>query len=369
VEYRKTKIVQNGWLKALRRVTWPRLAKSNPLRVADLFSGCGGLTLGAFFAASELGRGLVVDFAVDNWDSAVNVYRRNFGHLSKSIVCDDISKMAKLDIEELDVLLAGPPCQGHSDLNNATRRSDPRNELYMAPVTFALRNRPKVVLIENVPSVVHSKQDVVGRAERALVGAGYACTQLILDVSSLGIPQRRKRHLLVASRIHETIELEGLRHHLGLAKCEPRLIDFLEDLQDLSDDVDPMLTVTRVSQVNRERISYLFDQELYDLPDSLRPPCHRDKSHSYSSMYGRMKPNLPAQTITSGFGSMGQGRFVHPTRQRMLTAREALRIQGFPDYFEFAGIRHISMLRDMIANAVPPAVSTAVISHLFKAKN
>ena len=84
------------------------------------------------------------------------------------------------------------------------------------------------------------------------------------------------------------------------------------------------------------------------------------------SMYGRMHGNKPAQTLTSGFGSMGQGRYVHPTERRLLTPHEAARIQGLPDFFDFSAVRAISALREMIANAVPPQFTAALISQMFR---
>lgn len=97
----------------------------------------------------------------------------------------------------------------------------------------------------------------------------------------------------------------------------------------------------------------------YDLPDYLRPDCHRLKQHSYKSVYGRLRWDQPAQTITTGFTSMGQGRYVHPARARTITPHEAARLQGFPDYFRF-GEGPRSVWCKLIGNAVPPALGEAV---------
>jgi DNA (cytosine-5)-methyltransferase 1 len=82
-------------------------------------------------------------------------------------------------------------------------------------------------------------------------------------------------------------------------------------------------------------------------------------------MYGRIYWEKPAQTLTSGFGSMGQGRYIHPTRRRLLTPHEAARIQGFPDFFNFSAAATITSLREMIANAVPPQFTAVVVNALF----
>src|SRR5690606_5320498 len=92
-------------------------------------------------------------------------------------------------------------------------------------------------------------------------------------------------------------------------------------------------TASTTKKINKKRIDYLFENNLWDLPDSQRPDCHKEKSHSYKSCYGRLRWDKPAQTLTSGFGSMGQGRYVHPLQRRVITPHEAARIQGFPDFF------------------------------------
>ena len=89
-----------------------------------------------------------------------------------------------------------------------------------------------------------------------------------------------------------------------------------------------------LSSENRQRIDWLFDNDEYDLPCSERPECHRG-STSYPSVYSRMRRDLPAQTITTGFMTPGRGRYVHPTQRRTLTPREAARLQGFPDSYRF----------------------------------
>nr|WP_267129630.1 DNA cytosine methyltransferase [Xanthomonas campestris] len=350
------------WQGALRSTRWPKISSRRSLKVADFFSGCGGLSLGAYLAAVATNRTMEVRLAVDNWMPAIEVYKNNFSSVSKRIECCDAQDVVKDAIPGLDVLLAGPPCQGHSSLNNSTRRNDPRNELYLSPVDFAVRNSPRLVIIENVPSVVHASQDVVNRAISQLTASGYGCAQITVDISNFGVPQKRKRHLLVAVLGITDLEVQAKLDPILVRRSPPKLIDFLEDLQDVVDSNSPMFATTKISVENKARIDFLFDNQFYDLPDALRPSCHRDKAHSYISMYGRMHPHIPAQTITSGFGSMGQGRFVHPTRRRMITAREAARIQGLPDYFSFEPVGGKSCLREMIANVVPPAISAAIIS-------
>jgi DNA (cytosine-5)-methyltransferase 1 len=101
------------------------------------------------------------------------------------------------------------------------------------------------------------------------------------------------------------------------------------------------------------------------VPNSRRTKCYHDE-HSYKSMYGRLRWNEPAQTITSGSSSIGQGRYMHPDQSRALTAHEAARIQGFPDYFSFLGVSHRTALATIIGNAVPPHMIREILGILLR---
>ena len=337
--------------------------------------------MGALQAAIKLAWSFEISLAIDMSLQATEVYHSNFEKLAKNIILNDITnyftnasysrlnKNGKCLIGQLgkiDVLLAGPPCQGNSDLNNISRRVDPRNDLYFVPILFTKELQPDLLIVENVPAVVHGQSNVVSRSIAMLEKSGYVCHELRTDLTALGLPQTRKRHLLVASRIHTAARLVELLKSIPVKPRSIPLAKFILDLEDISEPAKSIFsTAGSPSITNLERINYLFDNDLFDLPNSLRPPCHRDKKHSYSSMYGRLKSDAPSQTITSGFGSMGQGRFVHPTRRRTLTPHEAARIQGFPDYFSFDNTSSITELRQMIGNAVAPVLSYAIITKLL----
>lgn len=350
------------------------------IRVADLFSGCGGLTEGVSRALRKAGRTMEVALAADLDQNAMSVYERNFNPVSDAVLCGSVETIfdvarggrSLLSSERqlasrfgrIDAIVAGPPCQGHSSLNNISRGSDPRNLLYWAPIRAAMVFRPKVILIENVPGVAASQERVIDGARETLEGMHYYLSECTIKLSDLGVPQQRRRHVLLAtSREFELSELLPERGEIG----PMNVIDAISDLVDRAGpEKGPFERTTKLSKDNEVRINYLFDEDLYDLPNALRPACHRDKEHSYVSMYGRMHPDRPAQTITGGFGSMGQGRFVHPTRRRMITAHEAARIQGFHDGFDFTAAPDLSSLRKMIGNAAPPALSEFVFSGLIE---
>jgi DNA (cytosine-5)-methyltransferase 1 len=327
----------------------------------DLFSGCGGLSLGVREACRALGLGFQSVLAVDANPTALDVYAANFapsdvicGDLSQTIdrpVGDSLSASERSLMKRLgsvDIVLAGPPCQGHSNLNNHTRRNDIRNALYSRVIRFVELVRPSHVVIENVPSVVHATDGVVAEAVEVLGALGYGVSTNVVQLDRLGVPQRRKRHVLVASLTGAVSLLcdRWLVH-------KPRSVMWaIHDLEQVPADtlID---TPSCLSEQNIRRIKYLMRNGLYDLPDVERPPCHRDAAHSYKSMYGRLRYTRPAQTITTGFGSPGQGRFIHPTQCRTLTPHEAARLQGFPDFFNFSRVGSKGELADMIGNAVP----------------
>ncbi len=125
------------------------------------------------------------------------------------------------------------------------------------------------------------------------------------------------------------------------------------DLEDVASETT-FESASKATQVNHKRIDYLFDKGKWDLPNPQRPDCHKDREHSYVSMYGRLRWDEPAQTITTGFGSMGQGRYVHPSRRRTITPHEAARLQTFPDWFVFGEDTRRGVLAKVIGNAVPP---------------
>lgn len=344
------------------------------MRIADLFCGAGGMTLGAWEIACALGLKPSIAAAFDIDSDALSVYRRNFSAQNHRAIAGDLGAVLvgtvgreprKSERElvkrigKVDVLLAGPPCQGHSDLNNHTRRNDDRNWLYLRAVRFAELFRPSIVIIENVRAVTHDRIGVVQTSEEIFEKLGYAVQKLVVNASELGLPQLRKRHVLLATR-------KRLPDFRPVEKGDPPVLSLaIEDLvdEDATAGDDIFRTPSRMTKANVDRTNYLFSKKKFDLPNELRPPCHRDKNHSYVSMYGRLHWDKPAQTITSGFGSPGQGRYIHPSRRRVITPHEAARIQGFPDYFLFDDVIRRGKLQELIANAVPPVLAATLIEH------
>lgn len=352
-------------------------AVSAPIRAVDLFSGAGGLSLGICEAARRRGRGTDIILAVERDEAAADVYALNFPRatLRRADVRELFDgavganrttgehRLCK-DLGRVDVLVSGPPCQGHSDLNNRTRRRDPRNALYLRAVRAAEVLLPTFVLIENVPAVQHDAGGVLDEAIAALQGSGYAVSGTVLNLLRFGVPQRRRRHVLLAVRdqlIDPAVVLESTS---PCAKHRARTVQWaIQDLKD-REGFSGLDAPAVPSAANLRRMLWLLRNNKDDLPNHLRPECHWD-NHTYTSMYGRLRWDAPAQTITTGFGSMGQGRFVHPSLPRTITPHEAARLQTFPDFFDFDQTKGRGVWARVIGNAVPPLLGVHVIEPLL----
>lgn len=332
------------------------------IRMVDLFCGCGGLTLGIREACRALGCGFQSVYASDINLNALSVYKENFSPVMadsspiESVINADLGAELtpeeirfKQSIGSIDIIVAGPPCQGNSDLNNHTRRTDPRNLLYLRAVRCVEVLQPNSVIIENVPGVLHDTHNVLFLAVEHLRKIGYNVDFGVIDMSTIGVAQKRKRMFLVASKLFQPSIADTILDN----KKEERNISWsCDDLLGKTVVGDVFNSSANSSAVNQRRINYLFEHNLYELPNSERPDCHRLKPHRYEAVYGRMHWDQPSPTITGGFGSNGQGRFVHPLERRTLTPHEAARVQFFPDFFQFNNVKRRE-LQQIIGNAVP----------------
>jgi DNA (cytosine-5)-methyltransferase 1 len=361
----------------LRLKEKPKNDFSEVVSAVDLFSGCGCLSLGAMEAATAIGKKFTPLFAIEKDPDALAVYTDNFkpaktyskdicSLIDGPIGAEETPTEIELSRNYLSgfvptLVLAGPPCQGYSSLNNFHRQTDERNKLYERVARFVELISPTHILIENVPTVVHSLDNVVRRTIQLLESKGYFVDNEVINLADIGVPQLRKRHVVIASKKHKISIKQTVEKHRVEQK---RTFEWAAgDLQDRS-NVPLLDTQTKHSKENIGRIKYLHDNNLYTLPDIERPKCHQ-KKHGYKSMYGRIKANEPAQTITSGFCSPGQGRYVHPTRVRTITPHEAARLQLIPDYYDFSKVKTRRSLSMMIGNAAPMKLSYIFCLELF----
>jgi DNA (cytosine-5)-methyltransferase 1 len=361
------------------------------IRVLDLFCGTGGLALGFFESARSLGLQLEIVGCVDTDPVALSVYRHNLRprYLFKENIdglvdyqisyTDDVPRFAyppEITDQKLvqmagkiDIVIGGPPCQGHSSFNNKTRHADSRNSLYLTVPAIAAALGAKAVVIENVERIRVDRGDVVGIARSVLenpVGdrSAHLVDELLLSSEDFNVPQIRKRHFLVASE-KLPISFETLRS--GLVTSKISALDAIRDLVK-REGADDFNRAADISEANRKRIDWLFDEDKLNLDDHMRPDCHKN-GNTYPSVYGRIYKDRPAQTITTGFLSPGRGRFTHPTERRGLTPHEGARLQGFPDSFKFSGGSGAQLgnknFTKLIGDAVPPPLSSVVALFTF----
>lgn len=363
------------WLRSSIR---PKSSNSTrKLTVGDVFCGAGIFSLGVEEACRAFNIHCEHIFGIDFNKEAMEVYKANFPK-ANHLLCDVLElidgkfgqRPSTSEKEFLsrnghvDILIGGPPCQGHSDLNNRTRRDDPKNKLYSKMSRIAQLLDPKFVLIENVPGVIHDKHSIVQKTATELSTLGYTISSGVVNLWEIGLPQKRKRFVLLATK-KGTCEIPDI---LTVDPCGKRPLRWaIGDLINKYGFEDSIFNTSSThSQENQRRIAYLFAHKLYDLPNSQRPPCHKDKAHSYTAVYGRMNWNELSPTITGGFGSTGQGRFVHPLKQRTLTPHEAARVQFVPDFFRFPNVGRRA-LQQIIGNAAPPKLSyTIILNSLMK---
>ena len=352
------------------------------LKAIDLFCGCGGISAGLRSA------GFKVIAGADTEPKYMATFRHNFPNatgLNVDLVHYTPSKlMNTLGIEpgELDVLAGGPPCQGFS--KNVPRKlrsaKDPNNLLVKRFLDYCEQIKPKSILMENVAEMRngfsrHFSDEINERLEKA----GYNVAQAVLNAAEYGVPQRRRRAFFLAFResvaptiptpthfdrprqqlgfevndfvnVWEAIgDLPSLRHGQGKDPCEYACEPFSEYQKShrnhsgqVSNHVARELRPKQYARISSLRPG----QGVKDLPDNLKV------KGGYSGAYGRLTKDMVAPTITRWVFHPGSGRWGHPVDLRTLTIREAARIQGFSDDYEFVG--SFVQQAGQIGNAVPP---------------
>ena len=320
------------------------------LTAIDLFAGCGGLTLGLRLA------GFRVVGAIEKDALAAESYRVN--HPETRMWRADITSLSPRDLAvalnlrrgDLDLLSACPPCQGFSRLRtgNGTREvDDPRNDLAFEFVRFVDEFRPKAAIMENVPGMMRDTR-LAGIMDK-LGQLGYAPSAQTFDAADYGVPQRRRRMILLAGRGTPMAfsEPTGTRHTVSDAiRCLPQAGESGDALHDWPERRSPR-TMRLIRHIPHDGGSRR------DLPDEFQLTCHRNVD-GYKDVYGRMAWGDVAPTITSGCTNPSKGRFLHPVEDRAITLREAALLQSFPLDYRFDLDRGKGAAARMIGNAFPP---------------
>lgn len=367
-------------------------------KFADLFCGGGGMSLGLISA------GFKHVLAVDYWEAA-KVNYTSYGGLSCGTfyqldLFEQENRNELIEIlkkKKIDVLAGGPPCQGFSTLGKRDDK-DSRNQLVDAYLEIAIKVSPKILIMENVTAIQSMKHSSGVKypeyAKALLAENGYYAETIFLEGKHVELAQTRKRLFLIAIKKDSVNKIENFSLIL-----EEKLLKYIQDriqknikdvIYDLprfeSGEGDEIIitssgktifnhNVFKYTDENLKRIKHVpTGGGLQDIPDeNLSNHLKKMKSGGYGSggfvknLYGRLEWEKPSGTIVAGIKKITCGRYFHPECHRLLTVREAARIQSFPDDYKFLG----SMIEQytIVGNAVPPKFSELIgkiVSEIYK---
>lgn len=342
----------------------------------DLFSGVGGLSLGF----EKCGFNVVV---ANEFDSDIaNAYKKNHAH-TKMIVGD----IRNIDFEEvfgvykgnIDVVIGGPPCQGFSQKGQRRSIYDERNFLFEYYVKTVKTLQPKYFVMENVPNLLTTEQGFFREEiEAVFKSMEYSLTMGILNASDYGVPQNRKRAVIIGKKGGDSLSLPSPTNkkitiwdaisdlaYLESGEGEEEqnyLYDSQSDYQKEMRGNNKVLhnhVATKHSDLTLERLSMIPP----NAGREVLPEEHLTKS-IYSGTWTRMKKDEISVTITTRFDTPSSGKFTHPFLNRAITVREAARIQSFPDDFVFIGNKNSQMKQ--VGNAVPPILAFAIAEKIMQ---
>ena len=310
----------------------------------SLFSGGGGLDLGAHFAGFKT---LLVSDIIPTYTETI---KANLPHVSvynddaMDLTAEKIRSLANIK-GDIDLIIAGPPCQAFSIMGKRQSLDDPRGKLTIKYVELVSGLRPKVFMFENVPGLmtVNHGEDFTDLLEFIENKTGYQLYRTKLNASDFGIPQERERIFIVGFR--PDISCESFSFPTNATG------PFHDQLPD-----------KMPSKYALESVEGLPNQVIRVHTDAVRkrfeavPQGGRDRG-SYSD---RLKPDMPSGTVMIGSSAGGARPFIHPYEPRALTVRETARLQSFPDWYEFSGSRTEQYRQ--VGNAVPPLLAYEILS-------
>jgi DNA (cytosine-5)-methyltransferase 1 len=333
------------------------------VKVVDLFCGIGGLTKGLKNEGFEVVAGIDNDLTPQYGYEASNGAR----FIGKDIMDVSVDEIRDLFVgADIKVLVGCAPCQPYSGLN----RKGP-NELKMTPLRkfgeYIAAIRPEIVSMENVRGLTYEhKYPVFTEFLEILSENGYEYEYKVIDASEYGVPQKRNRLVLLASRLGKISLIPPT--HLNSKVTVRDVIGNLAPIRDGEDNPnDKLHRAVKMNPLNKQRIVATphdgGDSKSWD--DSLLPECYkRPSGTSYrSTVYGRMRWDEPAPTMTTNCVGFGNGRFGHPEQDRAISLREAAIIQTFPQDYVFcdpAKPVQMSVVAKFIGNAVPVALGQVI---------
>lgn len=338
--------------------------------VIDLFCGIGGFSKGFEMA------GFDVLFGIDFWDIAIDTFKNNHKN-TKGILADltELDDSFFIEYEnKVDVIIAGPPCQGFS-MCGKREVGDKRNELFNEVIRAVTLVKPKIVIIENVVGLL-SMKDISGNNVKDVIenefnDIGYQVNHKVLDASEFGVPQKRKRVIFIASRIGNVNFPNPKDKFITVNDALSNIPDTnIENYKKPVNDFQKLMSDGETKIYNHDPMKHNANvmKRIINVPPGGNwkdiPPEIYDVGGNHSNNYRRLDPNKPSITIKHAIKSM----IIHPEFDRVITAREAARLQSFPDSFIIGGNK--TDQHQQLANAVPPLLGYEIGKQILdKLKN
>jgi DNA (cytosine-5)-methyltransferase 1 len=334
-----------------------RLDLVPPIKVFDFFTGCGGTCRGFQNA------GMDIVFALDNDPVAEKTFKRNFPDVEfksdniENVPCEELQPLIDL-CKGHPLLFSGcAPCQPFTKQKTTKPKEDIRRTLLIWFLRFIEYYRPEFIFVENVPGIqkINDKEGPFKEFIISISAMGYQYKSDIVTSQSYGVPQMRRRFVLIASRLGP-IDFPCKTHGPDTDNEYSCVREWIADLPPIAaGETHPTVLNHRaaaLSETNLERIGILKEGEgRVHWPENLRLKCHTNGYTGHTDVYGRIKWDSPATGLTTRCISLSNGRFGHPEQNRAISVREAACLQTFPRDFVFEG--NLNSMARQIGNAVP----------------
>lgn len=350
------------------------------IKVVSLFSGCGGLDYGF----KELGYNII--WANDILKDACETYKINIG---EHIVCGNIDDIDLKSIPKADLLIGGPPCQSFSLVGKRDPK-DSRSNLVWSYLDILKQVDPKIFLLENVTGIKSAKNDdgtkVIDNLISAFNALGYTTSVFKLNAADYGVPQKRHRIFIVGNKLNVNIEQPPATHEGKWITSEEALGDMNDTTVEGTGDYlsSPQSDYQKImrklkrskyslhltpyaSKKDAELITYIPPGGNYqNVPDNVATKriLNFKATGGRTTTYGRLKADETAYTLNTHFNRLNVGCNIHYKFPRLISLREGLRIQSFPDDFEVVSSNKRNFYVQ-IGNAVPPLLGKAWAKHLL----
>ena len=347
------------------------------LTALDIFSGGGGLTVGLKKA------GFRVVGAVEIDHHAFCVFKAN--HPEVRVFKQDVRTVSGKSLSALspngnvDLVAGCPPCQGFTSLTAKYRRDDPRNYLIFEIARLVREIQPVAVMVENVPGLAKKGKPLLDDFIGELESLGYKASWDVLQVANYGVPQSRRRLVILAGKgfsipfptpTHSKNQAEGKLpwrtvHDAIQGLPKPTRLD--EAQKKGGPQRFHWNVIRTLTSANRARIKHSQPgKSRSQLPNALRPECHKGRDEGFTNVYGRMTWDQPSVTITAGCTTLSKGRFGHPSEDRTISVLEAALLQTFPpDYFfDTPYMEHVC---NIVGNALPCIFAEVLAKEVRKA--